>query len=233
MTATVQTRAPSTAEASRRRRLLALAVIAPIGPLAIAGMRALLPYKTTDDNAAIVAGVAAHSSAESLVLWLGLIASLTLVVGVVVVGMVAIRSAAVLGTMGAVLAVAGYSSLFIGVLPPDLAALAGVQAGVDNATTAQVLDQMAAHPSAASALVLFIAGHIFGTVLLGIAVWKGGMVPAWAALALIVSQPLHLVFAVVVPNGLLDAAAWTLTAIGFGVTAMALVRASTAEVVSS
>jgi len=30
-------------------------------------------------------------------------------------------------------------------------------------------------------------------------------VPAWAALALIVSQPLHLIFAVVVPNGLLDA----------------------------
>ncbi len=30
------------------------------------------------------------------------------------------------------------------------------------------------------------------------------MVPVWAAVALIVSQPLHFVFAVVVPNGLLD-----------------------------
>ncbi len=233
MTATVQTYAGPTEDKGRRWRLLALAVIAPIGPLAIAGIRAVLPYRTTEDNAGIVAGVAANASAESTVLWLGLIASLTLVVGVVVVSSVAVRGAPVLGTIGAVLAVAGYSSLFIGVLPPDAAALGAVQAGVDNATTAQILDQMAAHPSAAIALVLFLVGHILGTVLLGIALWKGRMVPVWAALALIVSQPLHLVFAVVVPNGLLDAASWTLTAIGFAATAMALLRSSARTLASS
>lgn len=97
---------------------------------------------------------------------------------------------------------------------------------MDNAATTQILDQMAAHPSAAIALMLFVIGHILGTVLLGIALWKGRIVPAWAALVLIVSQPLHLVFAVVVPNGLPDAAAWSLTAIGFAAAGIALVRSS-------
>lgn len=229
MTTMTETYAPPTSDRGRRLRLTALAVIAPIGPLAIAGIRAVLPCQTTDDNTGIAAGIAANSSAESAVLWLGLIASLTLVVGLVVVSVVAVRGAPVLGTIGAVLAVAGYSSLFIGVLPPDAAALAAVQAGVDSTTTGRILDEMTAHPSAAVALVLFVAGHILGTVLLGIALWKGRMVPVWAALALIVSQPLHLVFAVVVPNGLLDAAAWTLTAIGFAAAAMALVRPFSAK----
>jgi hypothetical protein len=41
------------------------------------------------------------------------------------------------------------------------------------------------------------------------------------AAALAVSQPLHLLFAVVVPNHLLDAVAWGLTAVGFTAAAMA------------
>jgi len=131
-----------------------------------------------------------------------------------------------LGTIGAVLGFAGYSSLFFGVLPSDAAALAAAQTGVDKDTTTQILDQMAAHPSAAIALMLFVIGHILGTVLLGVALWKGRLVPAWAALVLIVSQPLHLVFAVVVSNRLLDAAAWSLTAVGFAAAGAALVRAS-------
>jgi hypothetical protein len=78
-------------------------------------------------------------------------------------------------------------------------------------------------PAVAVATVVFVAGHIMGTVLLGAALWR--VVPRWAAVALAVSQPLHLVFAVIVPNHLLDAAAWTLTAVGFGVAAITLCRA--------
>ncbi len=224
MTATTETPAARTQDGGRRLRLTALAVIAPIGPLAIAGIRAVLPYKTAEDNAGIVADVAANQSAQSTVLWLSFIASLTLVIGVLVVSSMAVRGAPVLGTIGAVLAVTGYSSLFFGVLPSDAAALAAAETGVDNATTTQILDQMAAHPSTAIALMLFVIGHILGTVLLGVALWKGRLVPAWAALVLIVSQPLHLIFAVVVSNGLLDAAAWSLTAVGFAAAGAALVR---------
>ena len=37
-------------------------------------------------------------------------------------------------------------------------------------------------------------------ILLGVALLRGRAVPAWAAWALIVSQPLHVVFAVIVPR---------------------------------
>ncbi|MBA3339473.1 MAG: hypothetical protein H0T54_06995 [Geodermatophilaceae bacterium] len=227
MTTTVETQAVPTDVRGRRFRAVALAVIAPIGPLAVAGIRAVLPYQTTDGNADIAAGIAANQSAESTVLWLGLLASLTLLVGVFVVSTVAVRGAPVLGTIGAVLAFAGYSSLFFAILPPDMAGLAAVQAGADHATTTGILNQLAAHPAAAFATGAFVLGHILGTVLLGAAMWKGGLVPAWAALVLIVSQPFHLVFAVIAPNGLLDAAAWTLTAIGFAAAGLALLRSST------
>ncbi len=50
------------------------------------------------------------------------------------------------------------------------------------------------------------------------------MIPKWAATALILSQPLHLVFAVIVPNHALDAIAWTLTGIGFAAAALTYVR---------
>jgi hypothetical protein len=41
------------------------------------------------------------------------------------------------------------------------------------------------------------------------------VIPRWAAAALIVSQPLHVVVAVVVPNHAVDGLAWVLTAVGF------------------
>lgn len=214
--------AATVADRGARFRLTALAVIAPIGPLAIAGIRALLPYQTTDDTAGIVAKVAANPGAQSAVLWLSFLASLTLVVGVFVLARVAVRSAPVLGTVGAVLAFLGYVSLSAGPAATDAATLAGPQAGIDNATTVRIIEQMAAHPTAGIAIGLFVLGHIVGTVLLGLALWR--TVPRWAALALIVSQPLHLVFAVVVPNSLLDAAAWSLTAVGFAAAGLHLRR---------
>lgn len=220
--ATSGTRADS--DRTARFRYVALAVIAPIGPVAIAGIRAVLPYETTDDNAGIATGIGADLAAGSTVLWLGLLAGLTLLVGVFVVSAVAVRAAPVLGAVGGLLAFAGYSSLFIAILPADAAALAATRSGLDTATTARILDEMAAHPTAIIAVALFVLGHIVGTMLLGIALWKGRMVPVWAALALIVSQPLHLVFAVGLPNGLLDAAAWTLTAVGFAAAGVAFVR---------
>ncbi|MDQ3734167.1 MAG: hypothetical protein M3400_09260, partial [Actinomycetota bacterium] len=159
MTTTTKTYSQPTVR-GRRQRYIALVVLAPIGPLAIAGIRGVLPYATAGDNAGIAADVAANQAAQSTVLWLELLASLTLMVGVFVVSVVAVRGAPVLGTIGAVLAVAGYSSLIFGVMPSDAAALAAAQAGVDNATTGQILDGIAAHPSNAIAVMLFVIGHI-------------------------------------------------------------------------
>jgi hypothetical protein len=224
MTAISRPWAPVKASGGARWRVAALALITPIGPLAVAGVRVLLPYRTTDDSRSVAAAVAAHPGAASAVLWLDLVAVLTLLVGVVVVSTVAVRAAPALGTMGAVLAVAGFGALSMGPIPADPTVEGAVRAGLDPATTARVLDAMAAHPSAQVATGLFVLGHILGTVLLGAALWRGRAVPVWAALALIMSQPLHFVFAVITPNSALDATAWLLTAIGFAAAGVALVQ---------
>jgi hypothetical protein len=51
-------------------------------------------------------------------------------------------------------------------------------------------------------------------------------VPAWAGVALIVSQPLHLVFAVILPNAVLDTGAWGLIALGLMIAAVRVLRTS-------
>jgi hypothetical protein len=90
-------------------------------------------------------------------------------------------------------------------------------------TAAVLLDDLNALPAVGVAAVIFVAGHILGTILLGAALWRARAVPAWAATAIIVSQPLHLV-AVIVGNQPLDGCAWALTALGFAVTAARVLR---------
>ena len=101
----------------------------------------------------------------------------------------------------------------------DYLAQAAPTTGTPTSATAALLDAVNALPATATASVVFVAGHILGGILLGIALWP--VVPAWAAVALAISQPLHLVFAVFVPNHVLDSVAWTLTAVGFAAAAIA------------
>ncbi|MDF2975738.1 MAG: hypothetical protein K0S40_466 [Actinomycetospora sp.] len=191
-------------------------VVTPIGPLAIAVLRWLLPYDTTDDPVTIVAKVASHPTAMTAVLWLSLVALVTLPLGVLVVGAVAARARPVLGTVAAVLAWVAFATLPF-LVGPDQIALAGLDAGLPGPVTAALFTAAAAHPVSATATMVWVLGHIVAVVLLGIALWR--TIPVWAAVALIVSQPLHLIVAVVVPNHLVDGLAWLLTAVGFAVTA--------------
>jgi hypothetical protein len=85
-----------------------------------------------------------------------------------------------------------------------------------------MIDAVGSLPTVAAAATVFVIGHILGTVLLAIALW--GAIPRWVAVLLAISQPLHLVFAVIVPNGPLDTLAWLLTAFGFAVAGAVLAR---------
>jgi hypothetical protein len=71
---------------------------------------------------------------------------------------------------------------------------------------------------------IFPVGHILGLILLAVALWRGRVIPGWAAVLLGGSQVLHLVFAVIVPIHALDGCAWLLTAAGFAIAARALLR---------
>jgi hypothetical protein len=83
---------------------------------------------------------------------------------------------------------------------------------------------MAAQPTASTLLGLFVIGHIVGTVLLGLALLRSRAVPAWVAVALVVSQPVHLVSFVTGLAWLDLVAGWGFTAVGFAGAGGALLR---------
>jgi len=125
-----------------------------------------------------------------------------------------------IGWIGAVVAWLGFATL-PWAAGPDPVPLAATDAGIPQDATARLLDTLSVIGPGGLEGTVFVAGHVLGTVLLGLALWRA--VPRWAAVAIIVSQPLHFVAAVVLANHVLDAAAWALTAVGFAV-AVAVAR---------
>ncbi len=193
----------------------------PIGPLAVAVLRFVMPYKTNQSASVAVREVAAHQGAQNVIVWLGFLACLTLVPGVIYAGRVVGRSSPRLAAVATVLLVLGYLSiawLTIG----DAYLLFGVRHHLPAATL--VAMDNGVHPAASIAGGLFVAGHVLGTVLLGIAMLRGRVVPAWAAVATIVAQPIHFVAAVIVGSHGLDLVGWGLNAVGFAALSVALLR---------
>jgi hypothetical protein len=200
-------------------RVLAV-TIAAVGPLAVAAIRLLLPSDTTDDAAAVIAKTLAHPELQTAVLWLDYLALLTLPLAVLLVARRAIASAPVLGWIGAVVAWLGFATL-PWIAASDPVPLAARAAGIAPDASARLLDALSVVGPGGLEGAVFVACHVLGTVLLGLALWR--TVPRWAAIAIVVSQPLHFVAAVVLASHVLDAVAWGLTAVGFAV-AVAVVR---------
>jgi hypothetical protein len=94
-------------------------------------------------------------------------------------------------------------------------------AGVDPATITRIAD--VTHGSVDVAGIAFVAGHVLGTILLGIAMWRSGVGGRWAAVAVAVSQPLHLI-SVIISSHPLDLVGWGLQAVGFAAVGLAILR---------
>jgi hypothetical protein len=206
-----------------RLRRAALALLIPIGPLAVAIVSAILPYFNTDNSATVLAKVAAHQGAEGAVLWLSLIAVATLVPGTIAIGLPAARRCPGLGTTALVVSLVGFAGL-PAVVGIDQVAMSAARAGTDSTVAAHLLDALTQQPTIAIGTLMFVAGHVIGLLLLGIALWRASIVPGWAGLMLAISQPLHFVFAVVMPNHLLDGCAWGLAAIAYAIAARGILR---------
>jgi hypothetical protein len=216
-----QQHAPAT-DLRRASRILA-AIILPVGPAAVALLRFVLPYKTTDSSTEIVHRIAAHQGRGSLVVWLGLVATLTLVPAVIWVGRVTARNAPRLTAAAMLLLVPAYL-----VLPLLISSDAGALFGVKHELPTPVVADMytSTHPIMMVAGVVFVLGHVVGTILLGVAMLRSGLVPTWAAWVTIIAQPLHFIAAVIVGSHPLDLVAWGLNALGFAMVSVAVLRMS-------
>ncbi len=197
------------------------ALILPVGPAAIALLRYVLPYDTVDDMSTITNKIVNNLDRGSLVVWLGFIGILTLVPGVYVVGRLTRRRAPWLTTVALLLVVPGYLAL-PWLASSDVFLWSAGTAGLDPAAITRAVE--ATHPTMDIAGFVFVAGHVIGTVLLGIAMWRSHLGPRWAAVAVAISQPLHAIAAIVLASHTLDLAAWGLQAAGFAAVGWVILR---------
>jgi hypothetical protein len=222
------TLAPNRADAAvaprdtRTLRRVAVAVLLPLGPLAVAAIRGYLPYFHATTTEETVAQTAAALGRMDVTLWLSVVAMAALVPSTLGAARLAQRRAPVLSLIALTLLVPAYVMLFFGSGDVTLRAVAAT--GIDPATAARIYDAAGATGPATLSLVVFVAGHVIGTVVLGAALWRARAVPTWAAIAVMVSQPLHFVAFVIVGSQPLDVVAWGLTGLGLGVAGIRVLR---------
>lgn len=180
-----------------------LAVALPIGPLVVTAVRAVLPYWTSDDPATAVVRIAAAPDTMALLAWLGVLTTPLMLVSMLTLGHVARRGAPVLATVGTVIAFAAYA-LWGSVGSSDYTAWVLTGAGYGNDQVTQILGHLDNTPVAMSVGTFWVLGHILGLVLLAVALHRARVLPLWAATLMALSQPVHLVAAVIVPSRWLD-----------------------------
>ncbi|CAN5314292.1 hypothetical protein BH10ACT7_BH10ACT7_14120 [soil metagenome] len=197
----------------RRAGQVFAAILMPIGPAAIAVLRFLF----TDAEAGNSPG------AWVVVVWLGAIGVFTLLPGAWAALQLLRRHRPVLSAWTAAFLVPGFlamASLWF----TDPLTYTAHELGYSPSEVTAFLDTVqATAPPVTVMFVVFLAGHIVGTVLLGVTALRSGLIPTWVAILLIVSQPLHLV-AGMTTQPWLDLIAWGLTALGMGFLARAVLK---------
>jgi hypothetical protein len=199
----------------------AVALLLPVGPIAIAVLRLILPYYTSSDTAEAISAVNADPGLQSAVIWLGFVGALTLVPGVLAAARVCRDEAPKLTAWALALAVPGYLAMGM-MLGYDHLLWNATHADLSTSDSTAVVE--AAHPALDGSMGVFVVGHVVGTVLLGIALVRSGRIPAWAGWMIAVSQPLHFVATVVLGSPQVDFVAWCLMAAGLAVVAREILR---------
>jgi hypothetical protein len=222
-----QTTAPSTSPERRDARtvwrwLLAIAAV-PV-PIFVAVFRFLLPYDGWDTPEQIFAKLVAAPGYQNAAIWLAVPVVLCGFAGALAVAWLCRRRTPVLTTVAMALAVPGYIALFAGGPFGDLLSyVTRTVPGLDYRTAFLLGSGMESSPQSGALGLVFVAGHLFGTTLLGVALWRARIAPTWLAIGLTVSQPIHLA-SVLTGIRPLDLLGWGLTAVGFAWAAWRLTR---------
>jgi hypothetical protein len=222
-TGTLAPAATSTAEPLRDTRgfwRILLAVVAPLPMLAKGVFYMLSPVNGDAEFHDTVAAFAAHRQLVAALTWLDAVFVVGLVPATIAVAWVARRGAPRLTTVGAVIALVGFFAgiaLLGGVVTP---AVAAARHGLDVESVTKLNDAMESEPLLLVASLLFIVGVVFGLALLGIALWRSRVAPAWMGIALAVGGFTH----PFVPGHLAQGIGLLVAAVGFAGASVALIR---------
>lgn len=205
-----------------RRTRIALAVAMPLGPACVAALHAVMPTFTASTATETAAAIVASPARQSAMVWLDYGALLMLIPGVLAVAWLTRRTAPRLTWWAVAVLAPAYLSL-PALVAEDAKLWDAQDAGFSVQAIARLYDHQ--HPALVAATAVFIAGHVLGTVLLGLALLRSRQVAAPFGWALTASQPLHFLAFVVLGVQPLDVFAWGLAAVGMAAAAVAVLRA--------
>jgi hypothetical protein len=224
---TTSSHAPTAAEQARGPRVgrALLAASALLGPLLLALAVGTLPYGTDESTKEIVAAIADDEGMVQLSQWGWALGLILLVPGTVGVGLLAMTRSPKLGLWG--MAVFGTGLLAIATTPNlDQVTLGGLAKGVTQEALVGVTDGTYELAVNAVPTLYFVAAHVVGAVLLGVALLRGRLIPAWASWVLILSMPVSVVgfVAGIMPVAVVS---FVMLAVGFGAAGLVVARNGT------
>jgi hypothetical protein len=222
-TATTADPTPTLARTGRDLRgfwRVLLAVVAPLPWLAKAVNYAVVATPGDAPFGDTVRYLSAHRHAYAVLQWFDTAFVVLVVPSVIAVAMVARRGAPLLTTVAAGLAGLGFLFGITRGANDDMLAYLTATKGLDVATVGRLDEAYQANPTAAVGSLLFIVGLVFGTLLLGIALWRSRAVPRWTAVALAVGGFTH----PFIPSHYGVAAGLVVAAVGFCGASYALLR---------
>ncbi len=191
------------------------AILMPVGPACVAVIRFIIPDpdQPRQDPAEVIESM-------RLVQILGLPALFTLLPGIYAALHLTRRYRPRLTAWATAFLVPGYLGMTtLGAI--DYFTLAGHEVNLDPQAMTQVTDRLWALTAVPT--IVFVVGHVVGTILLGVIAVHAQLAPVWVGALLILSQPLH-VIAVGTSLSWLDLAGWGLTALGMGFLALRVLR---------
>jgi hypothetical protein len=201
-----------------QRTVAAIVLVVPATAVAIGRL-----FTTDDANTRqALDAIAANPSRQFIFALLGFIASLTVVPAFLAAARLARRRRPVLTTIALGVNLAAYLGGFA-MFALDNLYLAGAQLPAEERDTAAALiDAMWSAGLSGVSTALFVLGHVIGAILMGLAL--RGSIPTVGWIAMILSQPAHIMAFVVFPNRLMDAFAWGLMALCFAICAAVVLR---------
>jgi hypothetical protein len=218
----------TTSDVTPRRRTdlrtfdrIVAAVLMPVGPAAVAVLRYVIPFEPVGES------VTADPDAQRLTLALGVAVVFTMVPGLYAALRLLRRRSPRLTAWTAAILVPAYLAMLAGGM--DAATMAAYDAGFTPAEMDRLNMAMWMLPSTMVFGVVFVIGHIVGTVLLGVTMIVSRTTSVLVGVAMAISQPLHFMALVVFQSRMLDLIAWGTTAVCMGVLAWHVLRTPNEE----
>jgi hypothetical protein len=185
-------------------------------------------FMTDDsDTRAALDLIAADPSRQEIVALLGFLSMLTVVPAFLAMARLARRRRPVLTMVALGVNLAAYLGGSI-MFALDSLYLAGANVPADQRDgAAAVIDNMWSSGVAGISTALFVLGHIVGAFLMALAL--RGSIPTVGWIAMILSQPGHVIAFVVFQSVVADALSWALMAFAFALCAVAVLRTPNSE----